>query len=328
MAFTTTTAANVTAPNTTVDIIDQQIYSQMLLTEFDNWLLSRPLFNDRSAEFSHGDDLQVVTTAQRDLEDYVENSDITFDGMDTSTINLTIEEYKSDAFYITDKLKQDSNKASAFWLENVKRSIEAFKTEMEIDVLAKCNAVQTAADPNNINGVAHRISGSAGAGKIAVDDFSRMKFAFDKAKVPVESRVAIISPDAETQLNKLLNIVEVTEGGIFNKDVDGLVSQGFGSKLEVVRKLFGWNIVISHYLPQITSETVDGVAHTDSSACVFMSMASADTMPIMGAVRQQPTVETDRNFSKKRDEWSAVGRWGFALQRPESLGILIVANGA
>lgn len=331
MSFLTTTAGNVTSPNTTADIINQQIYADRLLKEFDAWLVGRPLFADVTGEFAEGDDYQLVSTADRTLGDYTENSDISFSGMDTSTSHFSITEYPQDAFYITDMLKQDSKKAMRFWDTNVNKSVEAFKVKMETDVLAKCNEVQTAGNGNAINGVDHRISGSGGTGsdgKIAIDDFSRMKFAFDKAKVPVESRVAIISPDAETQLNKLLNIVEVSEGGIFNKDVDGLVQEGFGNKLNVVRKLFGFNIVISHYLPQITSETLDGVTHSDASACVFMSMASEDSMPIMGAVRQQPTPEFDRNVTKKRDEWSATARWGFGLQRPESLGILIVANGA
>ena len=86
------------------------------------------------------------------------------------------------------------------------------------------------------------VAGGTGSdGKIAIDDFSRMKFAFDKAKVPVEYRVAIVSPDAETQLNKLLQITEPTDGSVFNYNVDGLVQEGFGNKLRVVRKLFGFD---------------------------------------------------------------------------------------
>lgn len=330
MSFTTTTAANVTAPNTTVDIVDQQIYADSLLKEFDAWLVGKPLFNDRSSEFAHGDDYQITLTADRDLQAYTENSDVTFDGMDTSTANFSITEYPQDAFYVTDKLKQDSNKATAFWAENVRKSIEAFKVGIETDVLAAHNDAQTAADPNSINGVAHRISGSdsGGTGKLAVADFKRMKLAFDVAKVSPQNRMAIISPYAESQLNDLLNIVEVTEGSTFNKEMDGLVSTGFGDKLNVVRNIFGWNIVISHYLPQITSEVLDGVTHSDASACVFLSMADSDSMPIMGAIRQQPTPEFDRNVTKKRDEWSATARWGFGLQRPESLGILVVENAA
>jgi hypothetical protein len=327
MSFLTTTAANVTSPNTTADIINQQIYADRLLAEFDAWLVGRPLFANVTDEFAEGDDYQLVTTADRTLASYTEDAAISFSGMDTSTSHFSITEYPLDAFYITDKLKQDSRKAMKFWDTNVRKSIEAFKVKLETDVLAKCNSVQTAADANAIEGVAHRISGSGDAnGKIAVADFSRMKLAFDVAKVPVENRVAVISPYAESQLNQLLNITEVTNGDLFNNDIDGLVNVGFGDKLNVVRNIFGWNIVISHHLAQITSETVDGVAHTDASACVFMSMASEDTMPIMGAIRQEPAPEFFRNTSYKRDEWSATARWGFGLQRPESLGILIVQN--
>jgi len=48
-------------------------------------------------------------------------------------------------------------------------------------------------------------------------------------------------------------------------------------------------------------------------------MASADCTPFMGVIRQTPQSEFYRNTTYRRDEWSSVARWGFALQRPESL---------
>ena len=50
-----------------------------------------------------------------------------------------------------------------------------------------------------------------------------------------------------------------------------------------------------------------------------MCMASADCTPFMGVIRQTPQSEFYRNTTYRRDEWSSVARWGFALQRPESL---------
>ena len=44
-----------------------------------------------------------------------------------------------------------------------------------------------------------------------------------------------------------------------------------------------------------------------------------------GAVRQMPSIESFRNVSKKRDEYSATMRFGLGLYRPESLVVLLTA---
>lgn len=329
--------------NTTdnTNLVRQELYSQQLLKALDDWTLGRMLYNDRSSEFSDGDELKVTLTGQRALENYIENSAIDFSNMDTQRISLFIDKYYQDGFSVTEKFMQDSWQYQQFWEENVRQSLMAFERQLETDVLAVANN-QTTSDPNTIAEAAHRRvatgsdSGTPGAGDraIAIEDFARAKLAMDKAYVPVENRIAIITPDQAFQLDKLVGITEVSNGSTFNFNFDGLVQTGFGDKLNVVRNIYGFNVIISHYLPTAGAETIDAGDGTGSLAInaggkanIFMSMASATDMPFMGAIRGEPTPSFFDDMAQTRSHlWSVTGRWGFAIQRPQSLVTVLTTN--
>ena len=304
--------------------IRQTLYQASLEKSFDDWLIGRPLFDDKTGIFPDGDTLQVTLTGDRTVYDYTENGQVVFDGMNTTRAPLTVGAYKADGFYVTDKMKQDAHQAEAFFQENVHKSGVAMATDLETACLATANVGQTLGDPNAIDTVPHRLKGSGTGGALRLEDIMFVKFAFDKAKVPTENRVLIVTPEMEYELNKLLNITEVTNGSNFNFDVQGLVQTGFGDKLNIVRNIAGINLIVSHNLPAISTEllsTSAGETATSISGagCIAMSMADATSMPFMGVVRQRPETEFFRNTNLKRDEWSATCRYGFALKRPEAL---------
>lgn len=308
------------------NLVRQELYDQSLTTALDAWTLGRPLFDDKTSIFPDGDQLDVTLTGNRDLENYVEDTQITFDGMTTSRAPLTVSAYKSDAFYVTDKMKQDSHQSEAFYAENVRKSAEAMVTDLETASLAVANS-QTLSDPNTLDGRARRFQGGGTGGALTIEDISAVKLAFDKSKVPTSNRVLIITPEMEFELNKLLNIVEVSNGNQFNYDVGGLVQTGFGTELNIVRSIMGINIMVSHYLPDVTAETLTlytgtGGGAITGKACVAMSMANADTMPFMGVIRQRPESEFFRNTNFKRDEWTSTCRYGFALKRADTLAVI------
>lgn len=316
------------------NLVRQELYSQELLKSLDDWILGRALFNDRTSEFADGDELKITTTAKRALQDYVENSPIDFSNMDTQRISLFIDKYYQDGFAVTEKFMQDSWQYQSFWEENVRQSLAAFERQLETDVLVISNN-QTPSDPNLIGGEAHRRVGTGSDSDtpaatdraLTLEDFARAKLAFDIALVPQENRVAVITPFQAFQLDKLMNVTEVSNGSTFNFDFQGLVTTGFGDKLNVVRNIYGFNVVISHYLPTIGAETIDAGDGTGSLAInaggkvnVFMSMASSTDMPFMGAIRSQPAPHFKDDMAEtRRHLWSVTGRWGFAIQRPQSL---------
>lgn len=328
--------------NTTdnTNLVRQEVYSQALLKALDDWTLGRMLYNDRTGEFGDGDELKITLTGKRALQDYIENSPVDFSNMDTQRISLFIDKYYQDGFSVTEKFMQDAWQYQSFWEENMSQSLKAFERQLETDVLAIANN-QTLSDPNTIASNAHRRVGTgsdsgtpaAGDRALQIEDFARMALAFDEALVPVENRVAIITPFQSFQLDKLLNVTEVTNGSNFNFDFEGLVQTGFGDKLNVRRNIHGFNVVISHYLPVVGSETIDAadgtgsLAITAGKANIFMSMASATDMPFMGALRSQPTPSYFDDMTKTRSHlWSVTGRWGFAIQRPQSLGVILTTK--
>lgn len=310
------------------NIVRQELYDATLEKSLDDWLVGKPLFDDKTSVFPEGDTLNITKTGDRAVSDYTEDSAVTFDNMQTSRVTLAVTDYKQDGWYITDKLKQDGYQAESFWAENVRKSAIAMERDMEKAVLSVANQ-QTLADANLINNEAHRFAGKGTGGALTIEDFGAIKLAFDAAYVPTENRMLIITPQMEFELNKLLNITEVSNGSQFNFDVGGLVTTGFGDKLNIVRNIFGINIMVSHNLPDITAETLTQYDGTNSAsitgkACVAMSMADASSMPFMGVIRQRPESEFFRNTHYKRDEWSATCRYGFGLKRAESL--IVVAT--
>lgn len=309
------------------NIVRQELYDATLEKSLDDWLVGKPLFDDKTSVFPEGDTLNITKTGDRAVSDYAEDTAVNFDNMQTSRVTLAVTDYKQDGWYITDKLKQDGYQAESFWAENVRKSAIAMERDMEKAVLSVANQ-QTLANANLINNEAHRFAGKGTGGALTIEDMGAIKLAFDAAYVPTENRMLIITPQMEFELNKLLNITEVT-GSNFNYNVDGLVQTGFGDKLNIVRSIFGINIMVSHNLPDITAETLTQYDGTNSAsitgkACIAMSMADASSMPFMGVIRQRPESEFFRNTHYKRDEWSSTCRYGFGLKRAESL--IVVAT--
>lgn len=302
----------------------QIIYTSLLQRRFRDWLLGQRLMNDRTSEFPDGDEAFFDQVGQRALKTRDENTAVDFSKLDTSRIVLRVTDQYQDGFYMTDETKEDSWKSDAFWAANVEESMLAFDRKLEEDILSVSNQ-QALGDPNIIAGQPHRMIGTGTGQTIDLADLRRMKLAFDRARVPAEGRVLLVDPSVEFTLNGLIDIQANVNDA--NPTVQGLINTGFGVKNQFLTNFYGWNIIISHSLPQIEEETIDGQSIAGGVANVFMSMASADATPFMGVIRRAPTAEFFRNTTYRRDEWSMTSRWGFALQRPESLGVLITSTG-
>lgn len=305
------------------NLIRQELYSLALLETHDDFVIDQPLFTDRSAEFSDGDTLFVDQIGDRTWNDYEENTPISFSGMDTGRIPLTITDYKADGFYITDKAKQDSWKSDRFFMANVRKSVSSIRQQMQSDLFAVANASQTAANANLINNKPHRIAGSNG-GNLGLEDFAMLKQAFDKARAPRNGRVLLLDASQEFALNTLTNNVI----NVDNPQFRGIVESGFAKDMNFVRNIYGFDIWVTDLLPRIASETLDdyagnSVAITDGIANIAMVLGNEDENPMMGAIRQPPTPEFERNVKLKRDEWTATARWGYKLQRSETLGVVV-----
>jgi hypothetical protein len=110
------------------------------------------------------------------------------------------------------------------------------------------------------------------------------------------------------------------------------LEDGFAQNHRFLFNLFGWDVWTSNRLPRLgAGETIThrGVAETAAVgdiANVFMNVIDDATKPIMGAWRQMPRTEYERNKDKQRDEYVTTCRYGFGVQRPESLGVIITSG--
>lgn len=273
-------------------------------------------------QFPDGDTFNIPSLGQAQIDDYVENTEVKFRAMDTGNFTFQITEYLSGGTYITDKQKQDMfypEIISAF----VPKMSRAMMVRMESDIMALANN-QTAADLNKINGAAHRFvaGGGASAGLVGPSDFSAAKYSLKKANVPMTNLVAIVDPEVEHILETATNLVNVSN----NPKWEGIVSDGIASGMKFVKNVYGFDVYTSNYIAETGNETIGSRSVTDGRANMFFSAAS-DVLPFVGAIRQQPEVESERNSKKRRDEYSVTARWGFKLYRPENLVVMLTEAG-
>jgi hypothetical protein len=310
-------------------LIVQQLYSSTLLESFPEQLMDAGmLYNDRTAEFPEGERLNINQIGDITLSPYAENTPLDFSAIDTSRIYLQVSEYDQDAWYITDKLREDAaSQVPGMISSRMRKSVEAFRQKLISDILSTQDQ-QTPSDPNLINDQPHRFVASGGsdtARKMTLDDLRLIKLAFDEANIPANGRVAFVDPTVEYEFNDLSQVVTAD-----NPRFQGIVETGFADRnsMQFIRNIYGWDIMVTTMLPRVGAETIDAgdgsrSTGTKGVANMFMYIGDDEGKPFMGVIRKQPTAGMKRNDDLQRDEHWAVSRWGFALQRPETLGVIL-----
>lgn len=312
-----------TTQNTQAMII-QEIYSSSLLESYDElYPDATMLFNDRTSEFPEGDRLSVNQIGDITLSPYNENTPLDFSAIDTSRIYLQLTDKDADAWFITDELKEDgASQIPGLVASRTRKSAQAFRQKMVSDIFEISNQ-QTVGELNEINGQPHRFVASGddnGRVVMSLDDLRQLKLSFDEANVPANGRVLFVDPTVEFTLNGLAQVV--TE---YNPRFEGIVETGFADRnsMAFYRNIYGWDIMITTMLPRVGSETIDGNSVTNGVANIAMYIGDDEGKPFMGVIRRQPTAGSKRNDDLGRDEYFAKSRWGFALQRPETLGVIL-----
>lgn len=313
-----------TTQNTQAMVI-QQIYSTSLIESYDQLLPDASmLFNDRTSEFPEGDRLNINQIGDITLSPYNENSPLQFSAIDTSRIYLQLTDNDADGWFITDFLKEDAaSQIPGLVAARTRKSSQAFRQKMVSDIFAVQDQ-QTPSNENLINGQPHRIvasGGSNGARKVTLDDLRQLKLSFDEANVPANGRVLFVDPTVEFDLNGLSQVVTAD-----NPNFRGLIETGFADRnsMQFYRNIYGWDIMVTTMLPKVGIETIDSrTSGANGVANIAMYVGDDEGKPFMGVIRRQPTAGMKRNDDLGRDEYFAKSRWGFALQRPETLAVLI-----
>lgn len=287
-------------------------------------------------EFPDGDTFTIPSIGEATVRDYTEDTAIEYDALDTGEFQFNISEYISAGMYITDKNKQDGFYMSELEASFIPKQARALMQRLEGDILKQgqpgVSGGQTAADLNAINGEAHRWVGSSTVNSVAtlgVEDFARANLSLNKANVPQENRIAIVDPSVGYVMDTLTNISNISN----NPHFEGLVTSGISNGMKFVKNIYGFDVYTSNYLAKCgtnqsgTSETIDSVASGADARCNVFFSASQDVLPYIGAWRQMPRVESERNKDFQRDEYLTTARYGLKLYRPENFITVLGATG-
>ena len=267
--------------------------------------------------FPDGNQFTIPSVGELPMRETAELTPVVYDAMDTGEFNFTIDRYVESATYITDKAKQDSYYAQQLIGMFPTKMRRALDENLETSVFSLANT-QTANNLNTINGAAHRFVASGTSNTtLSLDDFAKAKFALDKAQAG-GSRVAIIDPSQEYVFNQLVG----AQAFINNPQFGGIVNGGFVNEvtgMRFVKNIFGFDVYVSNFLATPTDTSINSVNVPASPVTnVFMSVGG-DLTPFVGAYRQMPRVEYERNKDLRRDEYVMNARFGLKLYRPECL---------
>lgn len=267
--------------------------------------------------FPDGNQFNIPSVGELPMREVSENTPVAYDEMDTGEFTFSIDRYVEAATFITDKAKQDSYYAQQLIGMFPTKMRRALDENLEGSVFSLANT-QTVNNVNEINGADHRFVASGGSNTVlSLDDFAKAKYALDKAQAG-GSRVAIIDPSQEYVLNTLAG----AQGFINNPQFQGIVNSGFVNEItgmRFIRNIFGFDVYVSNFLATPTDTAIDSVNVPAAPVTnIFMSVGG-DLTPFVGAYRQMPRVEYERNKDLRRDEYVMNARFGLKLYRPECL---------
>lgn len=267
--------------------------------------------------FPDGNQFNIPSVGELPMREVSENTPVTYDEMDTGEFTFTIDRYVEAATFITDKAKQDSYYAQQLIGMFPTKMRRALDENLESSVFSLANT-QTVNNANEINGAAHRFVASGGSNTVlSLDDFAKAKYALDKAQAG-GTRVAIIDPSQEYVFNNLVGAQAFTNNPTFG----GIVNGGFVNDvtgMRFIRSIFGFDVYVSNFLATPTDTAIASVNVPAAPVTnIFMSVGG-DLTPFVGAYRQMPRVEYERNKDLRRDEYVMNARFGLKLYRPECL---------
>ena len=304
----TTNSAVLTRSEVWSSQLKEVLQDDLQAQQWVNWL----------SEFPDGDQFTIPSIGESTIRDYVEDTDVVFDSLDTGEFTFTITDYVSSGHYITEKARQDLFYASELESKFVPSQARALGERIETDIMALgaggASGGQTADATNSINGAEHRFVASGTNEVFTPADAAKALYALKKANVPGSGLIAIVDPSVEYAINTITNITSLSD----NPRWEGIIATGIGSDMRFVKNIFGFDFYVSNYLPT-ANETIGGVTTAAGVANIFFSAASSDILPFMGAMRQMPKVDGSYNIHKQREEYVTTARYGLKVFRPENL---------
>jgi len=313
----------------------QEVWSRQLKDVLQDELMARQYVNWLT-DFNDGETLTIPSIGEANVRDYAEDTAAQYDALDTGEFQFSITEYLSSGTYITDKNKQDMYYMNQLVSSFVPKQSRALMQRLEADVFKQGQpgqaGGQTVSNANEINGADHRWVASDNSGAVrllAVEDFAKALYSLKKANVPQENLIAIVDPSVEYTMNTQTNLADISN----NPRWEGIIDTGIARGMRFVKNIYGFDVYTSNYLPLAganqsgAAETINSVASEANSTCNLFFSASRDILPYVGAWRQMPRVESERNKDFQRDEYLTTARYGLKLYRPENFVTVLSSPG-
>lgn len=297
--------------------IESEQYSSFILMNLYDGLLGETFYRNVS-DFGSGETLNIKTIGSVTLQEAAEDTPLVYNPIETGTITFKITEYKGDAWYVTDDLREDGTDIERLMAERAAESTRAIQEVFETDFLKTgaeyyATGGPGAASPNNINGFPHLIPSAGANGAFELEQLVKGRLSFDKANVPGEGRVFICDPVVDATLSKLVTIThDVTPFG------ERILQEGMSRGMRFVMNLYSFMIITSNRLH--VADYSDGTTSiTGGIGNMAMCILDDQTKPIMAAWRRAPKSEGERNKDRARDEHVVRARYGFGIQRLDTM---------
>jgi len=276
------------------------------------------------SDFPDGQTINIPSIGEAQQDDYVEGQAIKYNSMATGNFTFSFNQYKYSANAISEKFKRDSFYAQDVIAAFVPRQHRVLMEGVETVILAQINSGQTTSSLNNINGQAHRWVAQGTSQALTLQDLAAARYSMKKANVPMRDMVGIVDPSVIYTLQTQTNLINlITPDPKWQKITSDASETGFKFEMNV----FGFDLYSSNYLPTISSETISGTTVTTGTCNYFFSAAPGDTLPVVGAFRQMPTVYSEFNKDLQQEEYLTITEYGFKLYRPENIINILTATG-
>lgn len=299
--------------------IEAEQYSDFILMNLHDGLLPDSFYRD-VADFMSGDTLHIKTIGSVTLQETEEDTPLVYNPIESGEITFVITEYVGDAWYVTDDLREDGDQIEQLMAARGTENTRAMQERFETDFLAQAAAPFAAAtDGVPVNGFNHFIVSAEVNNVFTIDHLIDLRLAFDKANVPATGRIFIVDPVVEATLNKKVSITnDVTQFAA------NILERGLAAGQRFINNWFGWDLLTSNRLfrgaaNDGTTVLADGVFN------IGMCVLDDQTKPIMAAWRRRPAVEGERNKDRRRDEFVTSARYGFGVQRIDTLACVVTS---
>lgn len=297
----------------TRSFIEAEQYSDFILMNLHDGLLPETFYRN-VADFMVGDTLHIKTIGTVTLQESEEDVPLVYNPIESGEITFAITEYVGDAWYVTDDLREDGTQVESLMSARATEHTRAMQERFETDFLkAAAGPFETATDGVAVNGFNHFEVSAVTNGVFDIAQLVRMRLAAEKANVPAMGRVFIVDPVAEATLNLKVSITnDVTQFAA------AIMERGLSTGMRFINNWYGWDIMTSNRLHRGSAN--DGTTTiADAVFNIGMCILDDQTKPIMGAWRRMPSVEGGRNKDNRRDEFVDTARYGFGVQRIDTL---------